>query len=133
MSDQTKDAKANAVLTVLRARGALSKEDVVQTWSFAEPEYAELKKFLLKLQDVESGPRKVGGFRIKARRSRLPDEAPQESSPIPCFGLLTLENYVNRHTQSSDKYGWPLLLSVPSCSFASGAGSRRTWLLTAEH
>src|SRR6266545_4990490 len=77
------DAKAKEILEVLRAHGTLSKDEIVTTWSLREPEYIALRHALASAQDVESGPRKVGGFRIKARRSPLPTETPEGSTPIP--------------------------------------------------
>src|SRR6476661_6617 len=77
------DSRSTEILDVLRARGALSKEEIVQTWGLSEQEYADLKRDFSAIANVEPGPRKVGGFRAKSRRSVIPTEAAEEPIPIP--------------------------------------------------
>jgi DNA repair protein RadD len=71
------------ILDVLRGRGSLSKEDVLGIWRLSEEQYADLKRELLELPDVESGPRKVGGFRIRNRKTALPPDSDTQAGSIP--------------------------------------------------
>ena len=74
------------ILETLRVRGSLVKDDILSTWSLSEDEYAELRTNFLKILDVESGPKKVGGFRIKAKRDRLPTSNEYPARPVPAEG-----------------------------------------------
>lgn len=71
------------ILDVLRSRGSLDKVDIVSTWALSEEDYTALKKEFSKLHDVEPGPQKVGGFRIKAKRGHLSTSEEYPAGPIP--------------------------------------------------
>lgn len=64
------------ILKRLRDRGYIEKEEILSAWSLTEDEYTELRKDFAKHKDIEPGPQRIGGFRIKPKRGSLP--TPQE-------------------------------------------------------
>ena len=44
MGETRMESRSTEILEVLRARGLLSKEEIVQTWSLEEAQYADLKR-----------------------------------------------------------------------------------------
>ena len=64
------------VVLALLEQGELTKSQILETWGLAEEDYKELQKNVLKKNDsIEKGSQKVGGFVVRKRKSRLPDEA----------------------------------------------------------
>jgi superfamily II DNA or RNA helicase len=55
-------------------QGSLIKEEIVLGWELSEDQYAEVKRVLTGRGRVEAGPPRIGGFRAKEQRGRLPEE-----------------------------------------------------------
>ena len=58
-------------------RGELTKEEILLLWALREDEYATLRADLAGARDIEPGPKRVGGFRVRRKRWRLSPEANQ--------------------------------------------------------
>jgi superfamily II DNA or RNA helicase len=55
-------------------RGSLTKDEIVLGWDLTDDEYANLRRALVARGRVEAGPSRIGGFRAKEQRGRLPEE-----------------------------------------------------------
>ena len=60
-------ATVRKVLVVLRARGRLTKQEILARWPLDQGDYLDLKRLLQRENDVVSGPQRIGGVRIGAR------------------------------------------------------------------
>lgn len=55
-------------------QGSLTKEQIVLGWELTEEQYSDVKRVLTARGKVEAGPPRIGGFRAREQRGRLPDE-----------------------------------------------------------
>ena len=63
------------VMGVLLEQGELTKSQILETWEVSEDDYKELQKCILrKDQSIEKGPQRVGGFVVRKRKGRFPDD-----------------------------------------------------------
>lgn len=76
----------NEILSVLRSRGVLTKEEVMTTWGLSVDQYAELKKFLAAQDDVEPGSKGTGGFVMKPPGRRPVEPEPNVPPPTSHAG-----------------------------------------------
>lgn len=60
--------------TAVSEQGSLSKEQILLAWELTDEQYTELKKALTLRGRVVSGPQRLGGFRAKDQRGRLPED-----------------------------------------------------------
>jgi DNA repair protein RadD len=68
------DADILAIEQAVLEQGALTKDEIVLAWELDEDAYAELRRRLIARDHVVAGPQRVGGFRAKDQRGRLPEE-----------------------------------------------------------
>jgi DNA repair protein RadD len=59
-------------------QGALTRQQVQETWQLDDEVYAEIRRQLAARDRVEAGPQRTGGFRAKTQRGPLPKDAPDE-------------------------------------------------------
>ena len=55
--------------------GEITKEDVCSAFGVNEHEYADVRREVLRNSLIEAGPRKSGGFVVRKRSGRTPDDA----------------------------------------------------------
>ena len=55
-------------------RGSLTKDEIVLGWELDDEGYAQVRRALASRGRVEAGPSRIGGFRAKEQRGRLPEE-----------------------------------------------------------
>lgn len=65
-----------AIEQAVLEQGALTKDEILLAWELSQEEYAEVRRRLLSRDHVLAAPPKVGGFRAKDQRGRLPEEGP---------------------------------------------------------
>src|SRR5436309_5805643 len=64
------------VVRAVLEQGEITKSQILETWGLAEENYRELQKQVLAANDsIEKGPQRAGGFVVRKRKGRLPDEA----------------------------------------------------------
>ncbi len=67
------------VVSAILEQGEITKDQILETWGIAEEDYKELQKQVLKgNQSIEKGSRHSGGFVVKKRKGRLPEESTTE-------------------------------------------------------
>ncbi len=59
-------------------QGALTRQQVQETWQLTDEVYAEIRRQLAERDRVEVGSQRTGGFRAKTQRGPLPRETPDE-------------------------------------------------------
>lgn len=55
-------------------QGGLTKEQIVLGWELTEERYSEVRRILAGRDNLDPGPPRIGGFRAKGQRGRLPEE-----------------------------------------------------------
>jgi DNA repair protein RadD len=77
---QITDQIVKEVVETVLEQGGLIKAQVMETWAIAEEDYKELqKRVLAKDNTIEKGPKKAGGFEVRKRKGKLPDESESDT------------------------------------------------------
>src|SRR5208282_1077462 len=70
------DELVDEVVAAVMERGELTKTEIEETWGIPEDGYRELQKNVLKRDDsIAKGSKHIGGFVVRKRKGRLPDES----------------------------------------------------------
>ena len=64
-------------------RGELTKEEILLVWPLGEDDYATLRAELAADREIEPGPKRTGGFRVRQRRWRLSPDAEPAAAELP--------------------------------------------------
>lgn len=70
----TEELERTVVNSVLE-QGALTKQQVTETWDINDADYTELQRRVLKSNGIKKGPKGAGGFVALKRMGKFPDEA----------------------------------------------------------
>jgi hypothetical protein len=73
------DNRIEQIINYVLDNGEITKDEILSAFDVAEEGYAEIKRGVLKHQLIESGARHTGGFVVKKRKDKTPDET--ESGP----------------------------------------------------
>jgi superfamily II DNA or RNA helicase len=79
MATQITERIVDDIVQRVLEQGYIAKSQVMAAWDVPEEAYRELKKLVMsKNRSIKPGPKKIGGFVVRRRGGRLPDEAAGE-------------------------------------------------------
>ncbi|MBI1760434.1 MAG: DEAD/DEAH box helicase family protein [Acidobacteria bacterium] len=71
--------RINQIIEYVLDNGEITKDEILNSFDIADEEYAEIKRAILKHQLIEAGAKGIGGFVVKKRAGKTPDDT--ETSP----------------------------------------------------
>lgn len=74
------DDKIKQIIEYVLDNGEVTKEEVCNAFGVSEAEYSDVKRAVLKNPLLESGPKHTGGFVVKKRAGKTPDETGEEAA-----------------------------------------------------
>lgn len=73
------DEKITQIVEYVLDNGEITKEEVCTAFGVSEVAYSDVKRAVLKNPLIEAGPRHTGGFIVKKRAGKTPDEPGEEA------------------------------------------------------
>lgn len=127
MTPRTLDAQLyTEIEAAVNERGALTQEELIETWQLGDEAYAAVKATLKSRGHVAPGPRRVGGFVAKQRRLPTPPEDGGSTLLREQWEEATVSRLSEllSHKELEELLG-PLLYTVRQSRAARGEADRR--------